>query len=100
MKVQNERGEHIMNSAITISDASSNIVNVVSQTKRTNLTIEDVLNKLISTMKVFKFENNANKESNNIVSMLQEQKSKNEEGSDIDEQEVSSDEEPDETQET
>ncbi|MBQ1998824.1 MAG: cache domain-containing protein, partial [Spirochaetales bacterium] len=58
MKVQNVRGEHIMNSAITISDASSNIVDVVSQTKRTNLTIEDVLNKLISTMKVFKFENN------------------------------------------
>ncbi|MBQ2293882.1 MAG: cache domain-containing protein, partial [Spirochaetales bacterium] len=62
MKVQNVRGEHIMNSAITISDASSNIVDVVSQTKRTNLTIEDVLNKLISTMKVFKFENNVAKE--------------------------------------
>ncbi|MBQ2124843.1 MAG: cache domain-containing protein [Spirochaetales bacterium] len=80
MKVQNVRGEHIMNSAITISDASSNIVDVVSQTKRTNLTIEDVLNKLISTMKVFKFENNVAKESNNVVSMLRKQKGKNEDG--------------------
>jgi methyl-accepting chemotaxis protein len=80
MKVQNLRGEHIMNSAITISDASNNIVDVVSQTKRTNLTIEDVLNKLISTMKIFKFENNVAKESNNIVSMLRKQKGKNEDG--------------------
>ena len=80
MKVQNLRGEHIMNSAITISDASNNIVDVVSQTKRTNLTIEDVLNKLISTMKIFKFENNVAKESNNVVSMLRKQKGKNEDG--------------------
>lgn len=85
MKVQNVRGEHIMNSAITISDASSNIVDVVSQTKRTNLTIEDVLNKLISTMKVFKFENNAAKESSNIVNMLRKQKDKNKDGLDFEE---------------
>ena len=92
MKVQNVRGEHIMNSATTISDASSNIVDVVSQTKRTNLTIEDVLNKLISTMKVFKFENNVAKESNNIVSMLRKQKGKNKDGLDFEEQELAEDE--------
>ena len=92
MKVQNVRGEHIMNSAITISDASSNIVDVVSQTKRTNLTIEDVLNKLISTMKVFKFENNAAKESSNIVNMLRKQKDKNKDGLDFEEQELAEEE--------
>ena len=92
MKVQNVRGEHIMNSAITISDASNNIVDVVSQTKRTNLTIEDVLNKLISTMKVFKFENNAAKESSNIVNMLRKQKDKNKDGLDFEEQELAEEE--------
>lgn len=76
MKTQNSRGEHIMNSAATISEASNNIVDVVKQTKRTNLTIEDVLNKLIYTMKVFKFENSTIKDSNNLAAILQKQKSK------------------------
>lgn len=83
MKVQNSRGEHIMDSATTISDASNNIVDVVNQTKRTNLTIEDVLNKLISTMKVFKFENNAAKENNSLSAILKKQKAKGADNSDV-----------------
>lgn len=77
MKIQNSRGEHIMNSAATINEASNNIVDVVKQTKRTNLTIEDVLNKLIYTMKVFKFETNSVNNSNNLAAILQKQKSEN-----------------------
>jgi methyl-accepting chemotaxis protein len=91
MKVQNARGEHIMSSATTISNASNNIVDVVSQTKRTNLTIEDVLNKLIYTMKIFKFENNVAKDKNNLAAILQKQKNKKETENDITEEQEESD---------
>jgi methyl-accepting chemotaxis protein len=91
MKVQNARGEHIMSSATTISNASNNIVDVVSQTKRTNLTIEDVLNKLIYTMKIFKFENNVAKDKNNLAAILQKQKNKKETENEVTEEQEESD---------
>lgn len=77
MKVNNSRGELIMNSVTTISEVSGNIVDAVKQTKRANLTLEDAINKIITTMKVFKFENNAANDSNNLAAILQKQKSKN-----------------------
>ena len=43
-------------------------------------------------MKVFKFENNAAKESSNIVNMLRKQKDKNKDGLDFEEQELAEEE--------
>jgi hypothetical protein len=80
-----------MSSATTISNASNNIVDVVSQTKRTNLTIEDVLNKLIYTMKIFKFENNVAKDKNNLAAILQKQKNKKETENEVTEEQEESD---------
>lgn len=75
MKANNLRGESIMNSASAISEASNNIVDAVKQTKRTNLTLEDAIDKIITAMKVFKFESNAVTDRNVLAEILQNQKS-------------------------
>lgn len=98
IKVNNSRGELIMNSATTISEVSNNIVDAVKQTKRANLTLEDAINKIITTMKVFKFENNAINDNNNLAAILQKQKGKNTEA-EIEEDEAEK-EKPDTSGET
>lgn len=71
MKAQNSRGEHVMSSATAINEVSNNVVDVVKNIKRTNLTIEDVLNKLLFTMKTFKFEISTIKEKDNLTAILE-----------------------------